>query len=197
MSNLSRTLNSRLTFSCCLLFDDRPFLPASFGPLACPRSWTRTTTWRFRKIDTGISNANLYFFSWGAFVMSFYVFFGYLTKGLKLGGDQLFSWAGITMTSFVVMVSAVRQYDDWNCDDDANSPEDKCKRLKLAVSVGTISAFIGLVWSFTAQCFKGKVGNMLETGLSWLVFVLYIFGIIYITFGGHKAPARELGNLYL
>jgi len=53
----------------------------------------------------GLSNPNLYFFSWGAFVMSFYVLFGYLKKGVKLSGSQIFSWAGLAMTSFVVMVS--------------------------------------------------------------------------------------------
>jgi len=143
-----------------------------------------------------IRNNNLYFFSWGAFIMSFYVLFGYLKKGVELSGAQVFSWAGLAMTSFIVMVSSVRQYDEWNCDSDNNSPDDQCKRVKLGISIGLISGVIGGVWAFLGRWMKGKFADMLDTFLSWFLFVVWIFGIIYITFGGEKAPARFLGNLY-
>jgi len=144
-----------------------------------------------------IQNPNLYFFSWGSFIMSFYVLFGYLQKRMNLSGVQVFSWAGLAMTSFVTMVAAVRQFDDLSCDNDYEGVlDDKCKRTKLGISVGLISGCIGLAWSFLGRCMKGKLGTMLDLVLTWLVFVMWIFGIIYVAFGGNKAAAPYMGNFY-
>jgi len=127
--------------------------------------------------------------------MSFMILFGYLKKGMALSGDQVVSWGALALTSFVAMVAAIRQYQDWNCDQD-DSPDDQCKRTKLAISVGVISGCIGLGWAFLSRWMKGKFGTLIDLVLAWLVFVMWIFGIIYITFGGDKAAARNLNNLY-
>ena len=95
-----------------------------------------------------IGNNNLYFFSWGAFIMSFYVLFGFLQNFGKVTGPQVYTWAGLTMTSFVVFVTAARQYDDWSCDEDNLAQDDQCQRTSLAISVGVISGFVGLIWAF-------------------------------------------------
>lgn len=144
----------------------------------------------------GVGNANLYFFSWGAFIMSFYVLFGYLKRGLELSGNQVFSWAGLAMTSFVVMVTAARQFDSWGCDQDLDSVG--CKSTKLAVSVGVISGVVGLAWAFLGRFMEknSKISKMLDVLVTWFIFVMWIFGIIYINFGGVKAAAPEIGNLY-
>jgi hypothetical protein len=147
----------------------------------------------------GIGDPNLYFFSWGAFVMSFFVLFGYLKKGAKLTGTQIYSWAGLCLTSFVVMVSGIRQFDDLNCDKDQPSDEldNVCKRTKLAVSVGLISAVVGAAWAllgrFMDKC--GKLTKITDLLVTWIVFVLWIFAVIYVCFGSDKA-AKVIGNLY-
>jgi len=147
---------------------------------------------------TTMENPNLYFFSWGAFIMSFFVLYGYLQRGAKLSGYQVVSWANLAMTSFVVMVSASRLFEDLNCDNTTSLTEDRCKRTKLAVSVGVISAIVSLVYAFLGRFMEkgGKFKKMLYVLVTWVVFVLWIFGIIYICFGGVKAAAPNLGNLY-
>ena len=146
-----------------------------------------------------ISNNNLYFFSWGSFIMSFYVLFGFLQNFGKIRGPQVYAWAGLTMTSFVVLVTASRQYDDWYCDKDDLVQDDQCKRTSLAVGVGVISGLVGLVWAFLGSILArkcNKIAVMLDFLLAWFIFVLWIFAIIYVTFGGQQAAARALGNLY-
>ena len=148
---------------------------------------------------SAIFNNNLYFFSWGAFIMSFYILFGVLKEKAKLTVQQVYAWGSITMTSFVVLVSASRQYDSWDCDQSDSDVDDQCKRTKLAVSVGVISGFIGLVWALLG-CFVAKkwskFAKILELGLTWFIFILWIFAIIYVTFGGDQRAVRTLGNLY-
>jgi hypothetical protein len=63
---------------------------------------------------SGVNNANLYFFSWGAFLMSFVVLMHYMKE--KKGPDKedssnknkefnLGSWAVLAAASFVVMAA--------------------------------------------------------------------------------------------
>lgn len=129
--------------------------------------------------------------------MSFYVFFGYLKKGVHLTGSHVFYWAGLCMTSFIVMVSASRQFDTLECKNE-NGDTDLCKRTSLAISLGLISGLVGLVWAFLSHWMKetAKVTILIDSILAWFVFVIWIFGIIYVTFGGPKQAAQELGNLY-
>jgi len=86
-----------------------------------------------------------------------------------------------------------------NCDkDQIDELDDICKRTKLAVSVGLISGVVGLAWAllgrFMDKC--GKLTKLVDLVVTWLIFVMWIFGIIYICFGGEKAAAPDIGNLY-
>lgn len=145
-----------------------------------------------------ITNANLYFFSWGAFLMSFVVFVSYLRRHV-LGKDKfmtsskMIQWAILCFMSLVVMSSATRIFEDVNCDVGDVSGTDFCKRTKFGVSLGVISGVIAALFIFVSPFMHDMISAV--TGI--LLFAAWCFGIGYITFGGVKAPAfNSLGNLY-
>jgi hypothetical protein len=61
--------------------------------------------------DGAIENANLYFFSWGAFFMALSIFAAFLRdvhgigKSLKNKSFKAFAWAALMAASFVTMAS--------------------------------------------------------------------------------------------
>jgi heme exporter protein D len=152
-----------------------------------------------------ITNPNLYFFSWLAFLMSFFIFFDFMKHKFldkeEIHGEyfQVFSWAGLMATSFIVLANSSRLFNDSNCDDaeDGSLLEDKCKRTKLAVGIGTVSTIIALVWLLLMACLmETRFGKIIDLVLVLLNIVMWTCGIAYITFGGEKAPAQTMGNLY-
>jgi hypothetical protein len=58
-----------------------------------------------------IENANLYFFSWGAFLVSLFIMVAFMHdihgvgKGLRNKSFKTFAWGGLVVASFVTMVS--------------------------------------------------------------------------------------------
>lgn len=136
----------------------------------------------------GITSANLYFFSWGAFLASLLVFVGCLKNQFKVGQNDKnpqFAggmWAGLCMASFVLFVSAVRIYQTVGCSDLGLA---FCKRTKFAVALGVISAVLSLIWLFVGAC----LAPIFDMIMSTLLFIAWIFGISFITFGGDdRAP---------
>lgn len=144
----------------------------------------------------GVNNANLYFFSWLSLITAFLLWIQYVRATFKLGTSKRSSdfkpdmWAGLCMASFVVMVSAVRIYrDPVTCEGGGAF----CTRTKFAVALGAVSAFLSAFW----MVLGALVPAMLDALLSVVLLVAWIFGIIYITFGGtERAPGAEIGNLY-
>lgn len=145
--------------------------------------------------DGGIFDANLYFFSWGAFIASLMVMMSFLaeTRGIGVGDNDWFnagSWAGLCMASFVVMVSSIRLWDNGTgCD---LHTESYCNRLKFAMSIGVISAVLSAAWVFLGA----MISVLLDTLMSVTMFVLWVFGVGFITFGGVDGPGTRIGNLY-
>jgi hypothetical protein len=165
----------------------------------------------------GVSNFNLYFFSWGAFLLSFMVFFDCVSIPFieaPMADDQhaterrcsRTSWAGLMATSFVVMVASSRLYQDLDCDMDVPTSngssiltdlDANCDRTKFAVALGTVSATTGLVWLVaTIFLLKGPLGSKVDFGLVWLLLIFWTCGVVFLTFDQTKSPGRNLGNLY-
>jgi len=152
-----------------------------------------------------INDANLYFFSWGSFLMSFFVLF-HFSKQRYMGDDEdkarrrckLMSWAGLTATSFVVMVNASRFYESFDCKNIDSNGADTCRRLKYAVSLGTISAIVALIWLIVSKCLAGRFGDILQAVLAWALLVFWVVGVAYLTFPDNNrySPATQPGNLY-
>ena len=147
-----------------------------------------------------VINPNLYFASWAAIIMSAFIFIGSMKN--MLGDMSLFStpsdfpfttWAGLCLTSFVVMASATRVYKDENCDD--RDGIDFCDRTKFALGAGigsTILSFV-MMWMGGRSFMRG----MMDASMACVLLVLWSFGIAYITFGqADVRPAPEISNLY-
>jgi hypothetical protein len=80
------------------------------------------------------------------------------------------------------------------CDDDYPGDPAQCKRVKFAISTGAVGTTFALV-----ACLLGSRGLMKtypEVGLAFIVFCMYTCAIAFVTFGGEKAPAYFIGNLY-
>ena len=160
-----------------------------------------------------VTNINLYFFSWAAFMVSFMIFFACISKTFAFGsttneetGERRCSrttWAGMMVMGFVVMLSSSRIFQDRNCDADILNEVSGldinafCDRTKYGVAVGAIQAAIGLLWLITTKFFlKGALGSTIEYCLIWIMLVFWTCGVVYLTFDVEKAPASSIGNLY-
>lgn len=141
-----------------------------------------------------ISNPNLYFFSWGATLISLYIMVSFLRE--KFGREDtkdfhLGHWAMLVGTSFVVMANASRQFKDLNCDDRDTI---QCDRTEFATGLGAASALFGfLMMGYGSFC---AVPAMIDGLVTFLFLAAWVVGITLITFGGSKAAAPFLGNLY-
>jgi hypothetical protein len=145
-----------------------------------------------------IGNANLYFFSWGGLAMSFFVLYDFLKEKY---GEKIFSpstWGALCLTSFITMISASRMWQDLICD--ADMPDgflkDACNRTAWAVAAGTIGSLVAAVWPLCGMFLSGYFADMMESGFSLLMLIIWTFAVGYVTFGGEKAPASDIGNLY-
>lgn len=92
------------------------------------------------------------------------------------------------------MSAATRLFKTKECDDvhSGDTFDDYCERTKFAVALGAICGLLGVVWVGLGACFPAIVDAIM--GMAMLA--AWCFGVGYITFGGDKAPAQELGNLY-
>ena len=141
--------------------------------------------------DGSIHDGNLYFFCWFSLLAALVVFMSYLSETRSLGFDSLISWPILCLTSFVVMATAIDLLDarDW-CDE--NDTSKYCKRARFAVALGGICGLFCIVWTFVAS----RLPDMLDTVLRLLVAVPWAAAVSLLTFGGSKAPGREVGSLY-
>jgi len=101
---------------------------------------TLMSTSNFLALGPGgvILNANLYFFSWLGLIGAALVFSHYLQTALKLKGGVDFAfmaWAGLVLTSLVVMVSAARMCENSNC---TEGDSDYQRRTQFAIALGCI-----------------------------------------------------------
>jgi hypothetical protein len=144
--------------------------------------------------DGSILNANLYFFSWAGLAVAVYIFCTWLfhhcfTKRNLPAGVPSNKWYLLLAAAVIVMSSAVRLLDQ-NCETDSKL----CHRTKFAVAAGAMGTFCALVVSILS--FTNHLGMWPEAITAGLLFVLFVLGIAFLTFGGENAPASNVGNLY-
>lgn len=160
------------------------------------------------KPDNGIAvsgevvlNANLYFFSWVAFVVTIFLVLSLAREKLgfdvrQTDGKQL-RWFFLAASSLVVMGAATRTYksDSIQCgNDDVGGGSNLCKRTNFAISLGVITFVIAIVAVF--MLIRHMMAAMIELGISTILLILWTFGVGFITFGGSDAPGTSIGNLY-
>lgn len=148
---------------------------------------------------SGIINANLYFFSWGGLIMSFHVLMSYAREkygtSAKILHESPSIWGALCLTSFITMISAARLFQAVGCSN-SRFNQSYCSRSAWGVSLGLISGLLSATWMSCQTIMSENVSELLEPILSIITFVLWIFGIGYLTFGGAKAPGAPIGNLY-
>jgi hypothetical protein len=153
-----------------------------------------------------ISNANLYIFAWSGFIAAVTIFGSYMKVAGYLkdhSGDRNKSffpagWAALAAVSFIDMVAAIHLYRNKRCDESTpafdgifkdHSPY--CNRTIFAMSLGLICGCITAFWTF----FGSRFPFIYDSLFSFLMLTVWIFGLVYITFGGNKAPGNIVGNM--
>lgn len=148
--------------------------------------------------------ANVYFFSWAAFVVSLLLAGSFAREVVQVQMPQNIPrrslwWYGLCATSFAVMSTASRSFHLTGCKDPHTfeasgviiDPSGVCKRVKFGVALGVVSGVFAVV--------MGSVSHLLpvvmESVASAMMMILWCFGVGFVTFGS-KAPAANVGNFY-
>lgn len=97
----------------------------------------------------------------------------------------------LTAASVVVMVSSIRIFQSDAFEGQANSYQ---QRTKYAMSTGAAGTAFGLVACVMGS--RGLLKTYPEAGMAFVLFAMYVAAIAIVTFGGDKAPADNMGNLY-
>jgi hypothetical protein len=143
-----------------------------------------------------VINSNLYFFSWVSFICVLYIQ-GHWSQEIT-GRDvasqvtpKYAKWGGIMATSVVVLAASAKIHKDTKCTG-FNKGSEFCKRTSYAISLGVLGMVIAMGAIFLMQ--RAKLAQKVEAALAFVMFVLYTFGVGFITFG--EGPAISIGNLY-
>jgi hypothetical protein len=145
--------------------------------------------------EYSISNANLYFFGWGAMI-SCICLAGDFAK--QANGDEdspvAMKWILLGATSLVVMGTSSSIYSEVGCKqlkktDEWDDWEEYCTRANFGIWFGLCSGILALlVAPFKSAPF------MCHTLVSLLMLVLWCCAVSFLTFGG--GPGTTLGNIY-
>jgi hypothetical protein len=150
----------------------------------------------------GIRNQNLYFFSWAATITAYFIMFNCARhcwlnnknqNQCAIIDESLWMRAGLVMASFVQVVSAVRLYEDGDCDD---ADLEICDRITGALVLGAISSVISLGWLATRFVVKKGCHSIADAVIVGWLLALWTFGAAYLTFDEEQSPAVAQGNLY-
>lgn len=132
-------------------------------------------------------NANLFFSSWGALIMSLYMALHRFEAYAKREDDKfMYKWAGLGFAGLVVLCDSARFFKDLSCSDlDDN---ETCNRTIFGIVLGAVTFIFGGTSALVT----------LEPYLSNLaagVFVVaWCFGVAYLTF--NEGPALQVGTQY-
>jgi hypothetical protein len=144
-----------------------------------------------------VTNTNLYFFSWAAFLSSAYVITSLAQEhrlvDVTAASTKLIRWYLFLIASVIVFGTA-SNLKPTTCPSAQFSDEvELCQRTKYAVSFGVISAglaIIPIVWSHFRN-----VNSIVELVVAIIVTVFYCVGAAYIT-DAKNGPGGNIGNLY-
>jgi hypothetical protein len=149
-----------------------------------------------------ISNANLYCFAWAGFFAAVIAFGSYMkvagySKDYRGARNKSF-FPALAAASFINMVAAIHLYRDRKCDESEPVFDEifedysaYCNRTEFAFSLGVISGCITALWAY----FGSRFPVIYDSFFSFLMLTAWIFGLVYITFGGNKAPGNIVGNM--
>lgn len=147
---------------------------------------------------SGIRNANVYYFTWGTFIVVIMTLFE-VTRHVFNPSDvkhsRLGTWSLLTTASIIVMVSCIDAYTATDCKLFGGKSA-YCARSVFGISLGCISAFLGGLTMLGILLGPEDLNGVLqiEAILSILITISWAFGVAYIT--GANGPGTMIGNLY-
>lgn len=150
---------------------------------------------------TTVTNANLYFASWGAFACVLWIC-GSLAK-LLYGVDLVAQatpivksrkgkWFALVASSIIVMGASIRVFKAFDCTLEVMKKAPTCKQTKFSISAGVI----GTCASVLNTLFQANFGVVREHEWagSIVMLIIWSFGLGFVTFG--EGPGHSIGNLY-
>lgn len=135
------------------------------------------------------------FSSWAGLAVAVYIFCTWLfhhcfaQRNLSVGTPSN-KWYLLLAAAVIVTASASRLLTP-NCEDSDTS---LCRRTKYGITAGAVGTFFALVISIMS--FTNHLSMWPEIISAVVVFVIFVIGIAFLTFGGADAPASNVGNLY-
>merc|ERR1711920_462669 len=143
-----------------------------------------------------INNANLYYSSWGSFLMSLVLFFkvgrSFMNKKKEVKNPRLGYWALLSASSLIMMSASSQLFEEEGCNEVKNV---LCNRTIFAVVLGCgCAAFCLIILAVLILSRDATKLLMLETVTSFAIGIAYIFGVCYLTTRG--GPGESIGNLY-
>jgi hypothetical protein len=156
--------------------------------------------------SNAVENGNLYYFSWGGFILSVVLFVSFLRDAFGVDmvgharqhGVRLQWWAALLAASVVVLGSASQVLSQDCHGEEAVGSAKYCRKTKWAISGGFFNMLLcGLV--ITAKVFKyttieAATPFLLEMAVSIFLTVINVFVVGYVT--SADSPGSAIGNLY-
>jgi len=143
----------------------------------------------FKEGQELILNANLFFFSWIAFLSSIYISVSLIREKLKIEDGSMNQWL-LVLTSGIVLLGNINSIDVACNSDDGDS--NTCHRTKLAIGVGSVGILMSLIVVIMAA-FK-KTGGMVQLVVNMITVAVYLAGTALLT--SASGPAKVMGNTY-
>lgn len=134
-----------------------------------------------------IISANLYLFSWMAFLSSVYTA-GIAWRDNLRFGKKFNQWVLLFTASIVLMCTSISLKSDI-C---SQGSEITCTRAQYAIAVGAIG--VGLSGLAVLLSVFDYLGYIFELIFTFLASILYLFGVMFLT--SSSGPASSMGNMY-
>mmetsp|Transcript_8218 Transcript_8218/g.14469 ORF Transcript_8218/g.14469 Transcript_8218/m.14469 type:complete len:826 (+) Transcript_8218:118-2595(+) len=149
-----------------------------------------------------IRMANLYYFSWGAIVMSATILLSYAQQSPMLRHEKKSSvvviWGANVKVCMVILGSSLHVWHNIDCSaDEEEGQASFCNRTKCAIGIGATGIICG--WTVLISRIIGcpittKVRSYAETYIS--VFLIIIFGVGIALITGIGGPGQSVGDLF-
>lgn len=149
-----------------------------------------------------IRNANLFFFSWISLGAIIYILASFMQEvwGFKFRGlaPQMYRWLGLAASSLVTLAAGAQVLNDTeDCSWTHFNKRQFCRRTSVAIGIGSVSTIVSLalvcIYCRTSREQPGP-RPMRELVVTTIMFVIWTFGVSYITFG--RTPGATISNLY-
>jgi len=150
--------------------------------------------------EGNVVNGNLYYFGWAASIGSVVLFMNFIQGrfGLDLMDEfkhrskRITEWSILMALSLVVLGASADIYKNV-CNENITETKSYCSRTAYAISIGTLGTVLSLL-IVALKIGQGKSPFLWEALISGVLFILFVFGAMFIT-AGH-GPGAPLGNLY-